>query len=67
MCCWVHLWHLCCWWEARGFIHLPLIHCITCSNVGVVICGYIALVEYGIVLDSDRVFLWPVYLIALGV
>ena len=49
----------------EDFLPLPLVHCITCSNVDVVICSYIAFIEYDITLNSDGSFLWPVYPIAL--
>ena len=49
----------------EDFVSLPLVHHITCSNVDVVVCSYIAFVEYNIALDSDGSFLWPVYPIAL--
>ena len=49
----------------EDFIPLPLIHCITYSNVNVVVYSYITLIEYNIALNSDGAFLQPVYLIAL--
>ena len=36
----------------EDFVPLPLIHHIACSNVDVVICGYITFIEYNIVLMS---------------
>ena len=49
----------------EDFIPLPLVHHIVCSNVDVVVCSCITLIECNVVLDSDGAFLWPVYLIAL--
>ena len=49
----------------EDFVPLPLVHCIACSNVDVVVCSYITFIEYNIALDSDGSFLRPVYPIAL--
>ena len=49
----------------EDFVPLPIVHRIACSNVDVVVCGYIAFIEYDIVLDSDGLFLQPVYPIVL--
>ena len=65
MHCWAHLWHLYCWQEAGALYPSPLVHHIVCSNVDVVVCSCITLIECNVVLDSDGAFLWPVYLIAL--
>ena len=43
----------------------PLVHCIACSNVDIVICNYVTLVEYNVVLNNDGALLQPINLVAL--
>ena len=68
--CWCTVGHICSICIAGGrlkdFVPLLLVHCIACNNVDVVVCSYVAFIEYNIALNSDRSFLWPVYLIAFG-